>query len=50
MELLKSSIKGYPGNHVKINTDDPALDFAAAKDFAKQKAKEMCADPINQPG
>ena len=46
MDLLNSNIKGYPGKHIKINTDDPALDFAAVNIFAKQKAIELCADPM----
>ncbi len=40
MELLKSDKKGYPGKHIKIHIDDPTLDFAAAKQFAKQKAQD----------
>jgi hypothetical protein len=44
MELLKSKIKDYPGQHIKLTIDDPDLDFAEAKDLAKQKAKELCAD------
>ena len=46
MELLKPKIKDYPGQHVKITIDNPALDFAAAKDIAKQRAKEICDDPM----
>jgi hypothetical protein len=46
MELLKPNIKDYPGDHRKIEIDNPDLDFAEAKDIAKQKAKEICADPM----
>ena len=46
MELLNSNIKDYPGKHIKIKNDHPALDFITAKNFAKQKAREMCADPM----
>ena len=46
MVSLKSNIKDYPGKHIKINIDDPAFDFATANNTAKQKAKEMCADPM----
>ena len=46
MELLKPNIKDYPGNHIKIEVDQPDLDFAAAKDIAKQKAKKISADPM----
>jgi hypothetical protein len=46
MESLRSNIKSYPGKHIKINIDDPTLNFTAAKKIAKQKAKEMCDDPM----
>ena len=46
MELLKPKIKDYPGKHIEVKSDNPDLDFAAAKDLAKQKAKEICADPM----
>ena len=46
MKLLKPTIKDYLGQHVKIKVDKPDLDFAEAKDIAKQKAKEMVADPM----
>ena len=46
MELLKPDIKDFPGKHIKIKVDQPNLDFEAAKDIAKQKAKELCADPM----
>ena len=46
MEILKSDKKYYPGKHIKIHVDDPVLDFAAAKQFAKQKAQEICDDPM----
>ena len=46
MILLKPKIKDYPGQHLKIKVVNPDLDFAEAKDIAKQKAKEMVADPM----
>ena len=46
VKIGKSNIKGYPGMHVKIHIDDPALDFSTAKDIAKQKARDRCADPM----
>ena len=46
MDLIKPKIKDYPGKHIELKIDDPGLDFAAAKDIAKQKAKEICADPM----
>jgi hypothetical protein len=33
--------KDFPGNHIKILTDEPSLDFAKAKDWAELKAKEI---------
>ena len=46
MEFIRSNINGYPGNHVKLEVDDPKLAFTTAKDIAKQKAKELCYDPM----
>ncbi len=46
MELLKPKIKDYPGKHIEFKSDNPNLDFAEAKNLAKQKAKETCADPM----
>jgi len=46
MELLKPNVNDYPGKHIKINTGNLSLDFAEAKDIAKQKAKETCTDPV----
>jgi hypothetical protein len=46
MELLKSNINGYPGKYIKINIDDPNLDFSTAKNIAKQRARDMCTDPM----
>ena len=46
MELIKPKIKNYPGKHIELKIDNPDPDFTEAKDLAKQKAKEMCADPM----
>ena len=46
MELLKPKINDYPGKHIEFKIDNPNLDFAEAKNLAKQKAKETCADPM----
>ena len=46
MEFLKPKIDDYPGRHIRILINDPDLEFADAKDLAKQKAKEICADPM----
>ena len=46
MELLKPKIEDYPGQHINVAVDNPALDFEAAKDIAKQRAKEICDDPM----
>lgn len=36
----------YLGTLIKVQVDDPGLDFTRAKDIAKQKAREKCADPM----
>ena len=46
MDLLKQSMDDYPGQLIKIKVDNPELDFAEAKDIAKQRAKEICDDPM----
>ncbi len=46
MELIKPDITDYPGNHIHIKIDNPDLEFAAAKDMAKQRARELCTDPM----
>ena len=46
MEIIKAKIKDYPGRHIELNIDKPELDFAAAKDMAIQKARELCDDPM----
>jgi hypothetical protein len=46
MELLKPKIKDYPGKHIELKTDNTGLDLTAAKDIAKQKANEICDDPM----
>ncbi len=37
---------GFPGNHVKLTTDDEISDFAKAHALATQKAREFCDDPM----
>ena len=46
MESIRSNINGYTGNHIKLEVDDPKIAFTTAKDIAKQKAKEVCDDPM----
>jgi len=46
MRILKPKIEDYPGRLVELKSDKPDLDFDEAKDIAKQKAKEICADPM----
>jgi hypothetical protein len=46
MKLLKPKIKDYPGRHIELSSNSPDLAFEEAKDLAKQKAKETCADPM----
>jgi hypothetical protein len=35
MELLRPNIKDCPGKHIKIEINNPDLEFAEAKDLAK---------------
>ncbi|MEJ2284043.1 MAG: AF1514 family protein [Desulfobacterales bacterium] len=46
MEIIKPRVKDYPGRHIELNSDQADLDFEAAKDLARQKAKELCEDPM----
>jgi len=46
MRILKPKIEDYPGRCIELKSDKPDLDFEAAKDLAKQKAEEICADPM----
>ncbi len=46
MKLIKPDIKDYPGDHITIKTDNPDLEFTAAKDIASHRAKERCSDPM----
>jgi hypothetical protein len=46
MEQHKRPIKDYLIEPVKIQIDDESLDLATAKDIAKQKAREIAADPM----
>jgi len=39
-------MKNYPGQKINVMINGPKLDFARAKEFAKLKAKEKCADPM----
>ena len=41
MKLPRPKTKDLPGNHIKIMTDEPNLDFEEAKDLAELKAKEI---------
>ena len=44
--LIRSNLKGYPGEVINLDINDPDLDFAAAKNFAKKKAAELGDDPM----
>ena len=39
-------LKHFWGNHIKIQIDDPDLNFLKAKDAAKNKAMELAPDPM----
>jgi len=40
MKLLKPKIEDYPGKLIKLKIDNADLDFAEAKDIAKQQDQE----------
>ena len=46
MELITPKNPGYPGKHIELKNDNPTLDFEAAKEVAKQKAKDFGDDPM----
>ena len=46
MIFQKTSVKDLPGRHIRILTETSDLDFETARGLAKQKAKELCADPM----
>jgi len=46
MKLLKPKIEDYPGRLIELKIDNPNLDFAEAKDIAKQKVEETGGDPM----
>ncbi len=36
----------YPVDNIKLQVDDPALNFSKARDLTKGKARERCKDPM----
>lgn len=46
MEFLKPKKKDYPGRHIELKSEKQDLDFAEAKELAKQKAKGITSDPM----
>ena len=50
MRILKPKIEDYPGRLIELKSDKTDLDFAEAKDLAKQRAEEICADRCCFPG
>jgi hypothetical protein len=46
MEKSIPKIEDCPGRIIELKIDDQDLDFATAKDLAKQKAKESCSDAM----
>ena len=46
MDIVKPKIKDLPGKIIPLKSGQADLDFEAAKDLAKQKAKESCEDPM----
>ena len=46
MKVLNPKMKDFPGQNINVVINGPKLDFSKAKDFARLKAKEKCADPM----
>ncbi|GBC60834.1 hypothetical protein DENIS_1793 [Desulfonema ishimotonii] len=46
MSIKNPEIPDFTGNRISITTEDEVLEFDAAKDMAKQKARELSADPM----
>lgn len=46
MVQIDHNLKEYPGDHIKLQIDDPDLDISSAMALAKQKAGERCNDPM----
>lgn len=45
MNIQKPNMPNFTGNRIEVRSSDP-LDFGDAKDLAKEKAKELSADPM----
>jgi hypothetical protein len=39
-------LTAFKGNHIRLTIDNKTLDVVTAKERAKQKAKELSADPM----
>jgi hypothetical protein len=44
--MTPDDINAFSGNHIRLSTDQEDLDFDTAKNLAKEKAKEITADPM----
>jgi hypothetical protein len=44
--MTPDELNTFTGNHIKLTLEEDDLDFASVKDIAKQKAKELAADPM----
>ena len=46
MDIIKPKFTDYPGKILELKSDQADLDFASAKDLAKQTARELYEDPM----
>jgi hypothetical protein len=44
--MTSEDLRNFWGNHINIQIDEKDLDFVKAKDIAKEKARELAADPM----
>lgn len=44
--VTPEELDGFWGNHLRIRVDQKNLDFSAAREIARAKAKELCKDPM----
>lgn len=44
--MTPDELKSFAGNHIRVTPEEKNLDFESARGLAKQKAKELTADPM----
>ena len=44
--MTPKELNAFKGNHIRLTVVDENLDYSAARDIAKEKARELSADPM----